>query len=533
MTPNQQLPNSTKRVRKENEELQKLWDLYHEKLCKLRHALASETDAAKKFQLEQQINEVQTQLRDIENRLDESEVTLQQAGLGHSQNDENQQELPNREIPEIDRDIKQVEAELDRVRQENLDETSSSGQETSTTQTAETNQEIELETENTDRRVSCDTRWNRGAIAVLLALGTVGSITVVFLFITSMRSNPEVCKLPAADVSDIDFSPNGKYLATASLDNTVRVLKVPETNTDQNLTETTTDQKTKLVVDCKLYNGVEPNKDKTIRDGLVAIKFSPNGNYLATAGFNSARLWKVNKNDGSISFFKRIEHKNEKGENAAIVAIDFSQDSNYLATASSTHTIKVWDLETKEKEKEEVTITPYDLKAYIVSVKFSSDGKLTATNINGIVYVWELKTNNSVFEFQQDGKEKPIVDLKDNVSIVGLSFSPREKYIAAISLDKKAYIWESKDQTKGKLLKALNIKNVTAITFSSDDDYLAVADTDAKVTVWKTTMKDSERLGSQGNGLVMAIAFTKDARYLAIANADGNIDIKPNPFKKT
>ncbi|MUG94112.1 hypothetical protein F7734_17630 [Scytonema sp. UIC 10036] len=535
MTFNQEPPNSTKRVRKENEELQKLWDLYHEKFSKLRHALATETDAAKKFQLEQQIKEVQTQLQDIEKQLDEREATPQQPGLRHSQNNETQQELPNREIPEIDREIKQVEAKLRRFKKPAIISSFFSFLRAL---------RIKLYT--------CKKRL------VIFTVFILCGVSVVFMFYILRLSNSDVCKSPAADVSSIDFSPNGEYLATASLDKTVRILKVTET----------TDQKNGSDIPCQLET-----------EGVVAVKFSPDGKYLATATLNSANLWNVNHSIIS-SKHQDLSHNLTKPNNEppyknSVVTIDFSQDGNYVATASADGEIKVWNMKNL-KEVKVLTPPQTQRKAYIVSVSFSHDGNYIATtDVNDTANVWELKANDSTFTpqllksisnvtaiaFLKDGNKinlvtgsadgtiqvRDISDLENPASlpkdnsltyVMDVSVSPGGKFITALSLDQKVYIWDWKNKKKFTLVEDQN-KNthVTAIAFSSDDKYLAIAnidDTRTDVTVLNTE-KGSTTVSPftpEGNGLVMAVAFSpthKDEVYLATARADGSINMRKLP----
>jgi internalin A len=57
------------RSNKQQESFQKEWDLMHEKLTSLKLALATETDAARKFQLDKQIKEVEIRLKELDDRL--------------------------------------------------------------------------------------------------------------------------------------------------------------------------------------------------------------------------------------------------------------------------------------------------------------------------------------------------------------------------------------------------------------------------------------------------------------------------------
>ncbi|MDZ8226427.1 hypothetical protein [Nostoc sp. ChiVER01] len=534
MTFNQQPPNKIERLRREHNTLNKLWNLYHQKWTKLGEDLAIENDTATKNKLEKQIKDAKTELNDIEIQLSNIESMLPQRQITQSRDDAILQESSNREIPEIDQEIEQVKEELRKVRKRP--------------------RISNLWSYLKDLRIKVCTRKNRLIILFVLVLCSGGAVFLPYILI---NFNPDVCQLPAADVSNIDFSPDGKYLATASLDKTVRILKV---------SETITDQKTKLVVACQEHT-----------ESVVAVKFSPDREYLATATLDSAYLWKVNDNHGIITLSKiqDLSHVDTPPNNKLqyrnpVVAIDFSsQDGKYLATASADGKIKVWI--TKTTEAKVLPTPPGQAKAYIVSVSFSHDGNYIATtDVNEIANVWELKADDGTLTprsllsipnvtdvaFNLKNKEnniyfataradgtvqvrdisnlnQPIPSLNHNTYVVDVSFSPGGKFIAAIGLDKKVSVWDRETKNSAiPLLTQESLKkntNVAAIAFSLDDEYLAVAHTDGKVSVWNTINRTEEdSLTPQVKGLVtLAFSSTTNGEYLlAMAGVDGQIEMK-------
>jgi WD40 repeat protein len=136
-------------------------------------------------------------------------------------------------------------------------------------------------------------------------------------------------------VNNIVFSPDGKYIATASDDKTARVWDA--------------------------YTG----KNITVlkHDGLVNnVVFSPiDGKYIATASAdNTSRVW-----DAATG--KQISVLNH---NYWVIKVIFSPDGKYIATASADNTARLWIFNTEDLINEASNrltrnLTPEEWKKYM------------------------------------------------------------------------------------------------------------------------------------------------------------------------
>ena len=154
----------------------------------------------------------------------------------------------------------------------------------------------------------------------------------------------------------LEFSPNGKRLASGSKDKTVRLW---DTNTNEEL------------VILQKHTG-----------WINALAFSADGTRLASGSTDkTVNLW--NTDTGEL-ITTLTGHLN------GIVALSFSPDGSTLASGSTDGTIKFWNTETGDLLP--ISITEHT--KWVKAVSFTEDNSaLVSVAFNGIIDFWDLKTS--------------------------------------------------------------------------------------------------------------------------------------------
>jgi WD40 repeat protein len=356
----------------------------------------------------------------------------------------------------------------------------------------------------------------------LVALLSIQSLKMQYTpsgdaMLTSLRSlqiPPRVLDGHTSQVTEIDISRDGKYLATASDDMTARVwdLATGETihifsgHTDA-VTSVAFSPDGKYLVTtsgdhtARLWNINSGKREMlfSVPAGIYALAFSPDGQHIITAGLESeARIWDVSTGQTVL-----ILSGHTPGQR--LNQVTYSPDGKYVLTGSNDNTARLWD-----------AATGAQLQAFpghtngVGTIAFSPDGKYIATGDDFVARVWDLATGQIVHEFSGH---------KDVVSVV--RFSPDSLLLLTGSRDNTARLW---DIATGKTIRILGGYTgwVQDAVFTPDGKSIITAGEDnGVVKIWNLQTFPGGMQFAASDGPVWQASFSPDGKRLVTTGGEG------------
>ncbi|MCA9168061.1 MAG: serine/threonine protein kinase, partial [Planctomycetales bacterium] len=312
--------------------------------------------------------------------------------------------------------------------------------------------------------------WLAGAIGLL-------SLAVTFFHKTGADSGDSFPAVVLPDnpgtVWSIDFTPDGKHIAAAIEDGSIRIWDVDEQT---------------LLKSFNAHRGI-----------AWMVVYHPTRPLLMSSGDDGAvRLW----NSDSYDLVKEWKMDD------SVRGVAFSPDGTKIAAGDRAGELRVFDIESRE----ELATTNYD--AAIMGIDYSTDGKLIASvGSDKLVRLFDSKTlaERNVMS----GHTGPVYNVK---------FNSEGPLVASVGWNKNIHVWNAQTGKEAMSLKGSE-GDIWGVAFCSSNRHLITGEQQGATRVWDLTTGEVIATLRGHTSSVHNVTLDPTAHRIATSSRDGTIRV--------
>ncbi len=316
----------------------------------------------------------------------------------------------------------------------------------------------------------------------------------------------------ATPAFDVAWSPNGKRLAIALGDEPLQVWNSDGTGKPLVFRDNA------LVTEIKFNpNGasiVSIASDNVVRiwntEGMTAplvldthvndVAISPDGRYIATASAdNTVRVWN-NHGTGNPRILQ--------GHENVVTAVAFTADGQRIVSGSADRTIRIWNVNGASRP---TILHGHGDKITVLSV--GSDGRMVSYSYDMTLRIWQLDTT-----------DRPRFLSGHEGAIGWTSYSPDGRHILSASLDKTVRMWKADGSGQPTVFQG-HTDAVNAASYSADGRRFVTASNDKTVRIWNIDGHSDPIVLRGHTAAVNSAVFSPDGRRVVSASHDNTVRV--------
>ena len=282
------------------------------------------------------------------------------------------------------------------------------------------------------------------------------------------------------NVNDVEFSPDGRIIATGSGD---KLVKLWDTATGQ------------FIRTLSGHSGA-----------VMSLDFSPDGTMLVSGGLDGdIRIWEV-------ATGLRLKSWSENGTKLEpIKAVVFSPDGKFIASGGYDSVVRVWDIATAE-----LKVDHRHHSSQITGLAFLSNNEVISTSHDGTVRQWDFQSG----EFQA-------LYYEHTQGVSGVIALPNQQNVITCGSDNTIRIWNSSTRLPIRQLLG-HVAPVLCVASSPSGEWIVSCSSDGTLLRWELN-KSRQPIVCEDDRIARSISsnaiFSPSGEAIIAGLADGKLGI--------